>query len=366
MPAHVIFALIQYYFMKRSNFPVREQGLTLIELMVAMAISLMIVAAAAFIYLRSSQSQRALERQNSSLETGNYVMQLLGREILNAGFYPASALVDTNDPIKKGMYDTYPPLQSDPRIATDWQNTAAAWPPIAYMTGIYGCDGGVFNVNTATCPVPDASKADTIVVNYFTSDAMGLTGTRRDCTGADVGLDSSNINRKINTSGDSNQPPKMPLFVSNRYTLSELKNYVDGGDLTTRSLGCSGNGANPFGTVSLYQPMVAGLKDMKFRYGVYVDENSTTPARFYTAAEVSALPDLVVLGQSYTGWQRITAVRVCLLSQSLGDGVRLSDASGGGKTYLDCNDSAQNQPSGQFINRFVQVFGVRNGLKQSY
>ena len=237
--------------MKKSYFQKRERGLTLIELMVAMAISLMIVAAAAFIYLRTTQSQRALERQNNSLETGVYVMQLLGREILNAGFYPATALVDTDEPSKKGMYDTYPPLQSDPRRATDWQDTAAAWPPIAYMTGVYGCDGGAFNVSTATCPSADATKADTIVINYFTNDAMGVTGTRRDCTGADVGSDPSNVNRKTNAAGNANMPPRLPLFVSNRYTLSELKNFVDGGDLATRSLGCSGNGANPFGTLSM-------------------------------------------------------------------------------------------------------------------
>lgn len=40
--------------------PSRQKGLTLIEMMVAMAISLVIVIAAAYVYLGSRESQRAL------------------------------------------------------------------------------------------------------------------------------------------------------------------------------------------------------------------------------------------------------------------------------------------------------------------
>lgn len=344
----------------------REAGLTLVELMVAMAISLLVVAAAALIYLNTARSQRASERQSESREAGVFVLQLLGRDILNAGFYPASFSPDVGNVTQTGMYDTYPPLQSEPRRSTDWQDITNNWPPAAYMTGIYGCDGGKFNVATATCPsTVDPNQSDSIVINYFTADGMGLTGSKKDCTGSDVGKDPSNQFR-VNSGNQDNLAPKLPLFVSNRYTLSDLKNYVDGSDISTKSLGCSGNGGNRFGELSVYQPIIAGLKDMKFRYGIFSDEKNMNVDKFYSATEISAMDRVKINGQLMDGWQRVIAVRACVLTQTQGGGVRLEDVASNIATYVDCNDEVKNQPAGQSINRFVQVFGVRNNLKQSY
>lgn len=342
-----------------------QMGLTLIELMIAMAIGLVIVIAATVIYLSTANSQRALERKSSSMENGSFVLQLLGRDIMNAGFYPASFPPEVNDVTQKGMYDTYPPLESSPRKKTDWAHAASGWPPVAYATPVYGCDGGEFNVQTATCPAVDSKKSDSIVVNYFTSDALGDGGYRKDCTGNFVDNDPSN-NARVVAGKNANIPPLLPLFVSNRYSVRSLKNFVDQQDITTNSLVCSGNGGNSFGTLSSYQPIIAGVREIRFRYGIYMDDQSLTPDKFYKASEVDALSEIVILGQHLSGWQRVTSVRVCVLSQSQGGGVRQTDKSGSEMTYTDCDDVVQKQPPGEFINRFVQIFGVRNGLKQSY
>lgn len=341
------------------------KGMTLVELMIAMAIGLLIVLAVSMIYLSTAQHQRALERRSISQENGAFVLQLLGREIMNAGFYPATFPPQTADVTQQGMYDTYPPLESSPRQVTDWQNSAINWPPTAYMTAIYGCDGGTLDIKTATCSAPDSSKSDTLVVNYFTSDPQAESGFRKDCSGGWVDSDGSNAER-VGLGRSKKLAPLLPLFVSNRYTLTDLKNFVDQQDVMTRSLACSGNGANPFSTVSAYQPLIQGVKDLRFRYGVYVDDTSLTPQKFYSAAEVSALPSVTILGQSYTGWRRVTSVRVCVLTQSQGGGVRLADKQGAAATYVDCDEQSQPQPAGQWVQRFVQVFGVRNALKQSY
>lgn len=342
-----------------------ENGLTLIELMIAMAIGLVIVIAATVIYLSTAKNQRALERKSSSAENGTYALQALGKEILSAGFYPANFPPEINDVTQVGMYDTYPPLESNPRKNTDWQNSLINWPPIAYTTGIYGCEGGEFDVATATCPTPDNSKPDSIVINYFTSDALGGSVGRKDCTGSSADEDASNLQR-IKPGKNLDEPPLLPLFVSNRYTVRDLKNFVDQNDVSTRSLSCSGNGSNEFGETSKYQPIIAGIKDMQFRYGVYADEKSLVPERFYDAQEVSNLPVVDIYGQKYTGWQRVSSVKVCVLSQSQGGGVRLQDQESSEMTYLDCDEQVQNQPVGQWVHKFAQIFGVRNGLKQSY
>ena len=348
----------------------RHCGLTLVELMIGMAIGLLVVAVVTALYVHTQQSQRMLDRQSQSRETGAFVLELLGREIGNAGFYPSHFLPVASDPTQAGMYDTYPPLEtpvSNPvnRISTDWQNSSTGWPPLAYQTGVYGCEGGEFNVQSASCPTPDLSQPDSLVINYFTGDVTLAASGRHDCTRSSIENDTSNTNR-FDATKSKTTPPVQPLFVSNRYTLKSTKQQVDGADHTTLSFACSGNGANPWGTVSAYQPIVSGLKALRFSYGVHSGQGGREPQKFYTATEVSAMPAVQVMGESLTGWQRVTAIRVCVLSQTLGGGTRLEDTAGKEKTYLDCSDTSQPQPAGQMIERFVQVFGVRNGLTHSY
>jgi type IV pilus assembly protein PilW len=97
-----------------------------------------------------------------------------------------------------------------------------------------------------------------------------------------------------------------------------------------------------------------------------MNDQSLAPARFYTATEVGALAPIVVNGQSLNGWQRVTAVRVCVLTQTLGGGTRMADKAGAARTYLDCSDTPKNQPTGSTITRYTQVFGLRNALKQTF
>lgn len=347
-----------------------QSGLTLVELLVAMAISLLIVLAAAYLYLSSSDAQRVQDRTTASNETGAFAMQMLGRAIMNAGFYPANVAPIPADITQTGMYDTYPPIPSNPRVATDWANPAANWPPTAFQTGVFGCDGGRFNTNSSTCDPTATGAPDTLVINYFTSDpvAYGSVGQRMDCTGADVGNDPSNAIRKNNASGVAtpDTPPQLPLFVSNRYTLNNVNLLVNQSQVSTRSLACSGNGSNPPGTNASYQPLLAGIEDLQFTYGIFSDPASLSPDRFYTATEINSLPIATVNSQNLTGWQRVVSIRVCILTRTLSGNVRIADKAGSERTYQDCNDQTTTQPSGVIFSRLVEVFGVRNNLRQSY
>lgn len=371
-----------------EQFILRQRGLSIVELLVAMGISLIIVAAAAFAYLAVRESQRVIDRSSSSRETGAFVLQLLGREIMNAGFYPANVAPIPADPTQQGMYDSYPPLPANPRVATDWQNPEENWPPPAFQSGIFGCAGGQFNTQTSTCPTPNAAAADTLVINYFTSDTsfMGAnTGRRFDCTGRDVapptgtsGGDPSNDERKKNQGGNlpdkahnkawANIPPQLPVFVSNRFTLTDIKMSLEQQEIKTKSLACSGNGKSPHRTADekAYQPIIAGLEDLKFSYGIYNGDSTAAPTRFYTATQVAILPPLMLNGLTLTPWQRVTAVRVCLLTRTVGGNTRIADKTGSARTYTDCSDDEQTQPARDTITRHIAVFGLRNNLKEYY
>lgn len=341
-----------------------QSGLTLIELLVAMAISLMIMAAAIYVYIASSDSQRVLDRNTASNETGVFAMQMLGRAIMNAGFYPAPSAPIPVDVTQTGMYDTYPPIPATNRAVTDWANLEANWPPPAFQSGIYGCDGAKLKLSNSTCGDAADGVADTLVINYFTVDAMGgASGSRFDCTGADVGKDPSNLERNKSPSGGTvvdGSPPRLPLFGSNRYTLQESVAYAGRAEVRTKSLVCSGNGKSPHGSSDsdAYLPLLSGIEDMQFTYGVNLAATTLSPDRFYTATEVNAL------GNGF--WSRVVAVRACILTKTLQGKTRIGDKKGSEKTYVDCQGVSRQQPPGETYTSLVQVFGVRNSLKQSY
>jgi len=110
--------------------------------------------------------------------------------------------------------ETYPP--------NNWTFLPATpTAPTAFLSGVFGCDSSVFNPITSVCGSTTTGGADSIVINYFTTDAMGSAiGQRNGCTGFDVANDDVNSTRKLNvvvngvaTTYDKNLPPGKPLFI---------------------------------------------------------------------------------------------------------------------------------------------------------
>lgn len=74
-------------FAQKSMRPLRQLGVTLIELMVALAIGLLLVIAMSAIFVNSSTSRRELALSAEVIENGRYGLDLLTRELSQAGFY---------------------------------------------------------------------------------------------------------------------------------------------------------------------------------------------------------------------------------------------------------------------------------------
>ncbi|MEO6852525.1 MAG: PilW family protein [Rhodoferax sp.] len=377
----------------------RQRGVTLIELMVTLAITLFLVAAAAYAYLGTRETQRAIERNSSNTEVGAFVLQLIGQDIMKAGYYPAniSRVLTASEGFPK--LSKYPPLKQNenPTQLTDWTLPADPNPTLAYYplrqarpmgpygSGLFGCKGAKFKPSTGICDTAVDGAPDSIVVNYFTNDSLdGNTGDRTDCTGADVGNDTSNTNR-IGTAGLA---PSQPLFVSNRYGINATKVEIDKQTINTFSLACNGNGAsgskpNPAAALSgngkandTYQPMIAGIEDLQITYGVFAatgNQNRRTPDKFYEADDVGKLDWVEVDDPPFPKvftppWSRVVAVRVCVMALSPGAAPKIGNAASAPATYVDCNDVTQTQKAGDFSlrKRFVQVFAVRNRLNQVF
>lgn len=362
----------------------KNRGFSLVELLISMAITLVLVLAASMVYLNVRETDTTQAKTSDSIETGTFALQLIGRDIAQAGSYPV-VMPPTTIYFPQGkVIDNYPPI--------GWTTES---PNAVYLSGIFGCEGGKFNSKTAACDAtaivaPNRSAPDSIVLNYFTSESDNANiGNRNDCTGSDVGNDVINKTRKLNSTPDLTKtppvpttenkdlPPQLPLFVSNRYALADTTTEIEKFIVTTMSLACSGNGASGSKTndlASVYQPILLGVEDLQITYGVFDIPNNTAslslaPVSFFTATGVNALIDQTFEDKTYKPWDRVTAVRVCMMTRTLGSSARINDASGVARKYQDCTDDvAQSYSSsdGSIRKRHVQVFAVRNRLTQSY
>lgn len=321
----------------------KQAGLTLVELMVSLVISLAIGLAAATAYLGARSTATAMSSVSMVNETAKLVLDMVGRELQMAGYYPAimsNGTASTN--LMGGFSNT--------------KNPAV----IAYNQGLFGCDGARFNPVTGVCPAATANQPDSVVINYFGIPELDSTTTfssAYDCLRQSVASDPNNAGQIA--AGRPRYISNRFGLVSNNYTAQGVGNIVRA--VATMSLGCNGNGKSTEDTV--YQPMFEGLADMVFRYGVHAGTGSLSPEKYYTAAQVTALPVVA----SKTGWQRVTAVHVCLLTRTL-ENSRTQDATGVDRTYNDCrgNAVAYNTADRTIFKRFERVFAIRNNLNGVY
>lgn len=343
----------------------KSRGLTLVELMVAMVIGLVVVLVAARLFVGTRGTQKGTDDEAALFETGQLVLELLGREVSNAGFYPVVSV----EPTPTGG------VPSSNVLAT--YDTAVAGlnggvVPAAYLHGLYGCADGKLNATLSGCSANgagDPSGSDTLVVSYFTNDAFSLNvGHRADCSNANVGDDPLyNAGRAgtvttVNASGvavtsargTTGLAPTAPLLVANRYFLQPMR-YVDerGSTVSTFVLSCQGNAGG--GAV----PLVPGVVQFTARYGVLSDD-SLRPQQYLTATGVNGLAALTLAdGRVLQPWQRVVSVRLCVMVRSTA-ATRFRDGGTGAASVTDCNGTAVTPPTGVSYRTFTQVFGVKN------
>ena len=108
----------------------RQPGFSLVELMVAMAVGLGLVAAVSVMFASTSQARTELARTGRMFENGRYAEDLLAEEFKLAGYYGELPFVS--------LQTSYPdPCLTDP-AALGWQATSPATVPasiVGYQAG---------------------------------------------------------------------------------------------------------------------------------------------------------------------------------------------------------------------------------------
>ena len=307
-----------------------QRGLTLIELMVSVTLGLLLSGAVTALYLATRQTSRQGEALTQMDANAQIVMDLIGRDIQMAAYYPAPLPRDTSTAAahERGTY---------------FNNVTST--PAAYNDGLYGCEASKFNPSTQLCATSTgATAADSLVISYFTDDNFGSgsrLGLQNDCLGQAVDTSATTYNQSRRTDG-------LPVQIVNHYALVTQSLSLDGNTISTKALACQGNG-KPTGA---YVAIASGIEDLQLSYGVAETAGSLSPSRFYNATDVG------------TKWPQVTAVKVCVLVRSI-EAVRLNDKGGSSaRTYVDCQGNTKTlaNTNRALFRRYEQVFAVRNRL----
>lgn len=333
--------------MKRNDFDSlalrksrAQHGFSLVELLVALALSMVIVIATTYVYLATRETQRTLFEKSYATETARFVLDTLGRDIEIAGFYPS---------IRVGSGAAVVAAEVSIQAYT---NPITATPPAAFNAAIFGCQGKRYLPATNVCGAqPTSVDADTLVVNYYSNDAAGLDiGNRADCLRQDSANDATiNISRRNagHTSATSADRPFLlpisPLFVTNKYTLSSTADIeVEDAAISTFSLACHGNGAMTTVPNYNYYPIIAGIDQLRFYYLQRASGMATS--QFQRADGV-------------TDWTNVVAVRVCLMARSL-QAARLQGSTS--YTLADCDGTDHSYTDGLERRVVSQTFALKN------
>lgn len=151
--------------MQKTRYPLgrphrRMLGVSLIELMVAIAIGLFIMAGMASIFASSAQSHAELEKASRQIENGRFGAESIAEDIQLAGFYgdylPATTIT---------------PSIPDP-CTTILDNMGFTSSPATVPTGIFGFESSATTTNCTAALTNRLSGTDAIVIRRVSTERV--------------------------------------------------------------------------------------------------------------------------------------------------------------------------------------------------
>jgi type IV pilus assembly protein PilW len=305
----------------------RQAGRTLIELMIAIAISTIIILGISALYSASTKSARSATQLGSINEDGALSLHLIGQAIKRAGY---GEIIGT---------DFIPTNQ-----------TLFAFPNIrACKSGTFvDAPNGDFSCTTVT------GGADTLAVQ-FQGESVASAAQRqtRNCSGNDPVM-----TQITNTSHPANLT-MVPLVI-NVYAIAQ-------GTLT-----CSGNG-------SAAQAMAGNIEEFKVFFGYdEASANDSLVGRTNIAPAASAIvdadfirtKDASFIGRENSAWDFVVSVHLCVIAKTRDGGTSVQtsgayEACPTSATEVVSNGASKTATDGAIRKQYRQVYTVRSQATQS-
>jgi len=320
-----------------------QRGLSLIELMIAMTIGLLLLAALTTVFVNSSRSQAELARASQQIENGRFATQTLQDDIWHAGFYgrhiayvtaapaalpdPCSTNVDT-------ATVTPTPLQNSLAFALQGYNAPGAVPAgltpcLAEEDFVPGTDILVVRRAESRVVAPASLAPDTIYLQSVAEayDPVSLQPMRPVIA---KGSPSSGFSQQSPTTGE---PGEIRRFRVHIYFLAPCSVPAGGG---TSCTGGSDDGGRPIPTLKRLElgpagtfqivPLVEGIENFQLDYGIDTVLGGLPAGAPYAG---DGMPDTYIAAPTAAEFSQVVAVRLHLLARATEPSVRYTDT----KTY---------------------------------
>jgi type IV pilus assembly protein PilW len=264
-----------------------QRGITMVDMLVAMAVSMLLMVGLLQAYLGTKQVYRVEESTARLMESGTVAMELLSRSVRGGGYWECSSWeagsvknhLGTN---QRGLHGTdgtsgAPDTLRTLRLVND---TALA------------VQADVTLPATITVPSGHGLQEDSLVVI-------------NNCTKGDIfELDSVTA---TTLTPDCGTCTESYTTVASVHTVDEIQFYLATGAGGQSALFQNANGA--------VQEIVEGVEDMQIFYGEDTDGDGTVN-RYVTTAAIDAL-----CGSNPDCWLRVVSVRISLLLRTLDDNI---------------------------------------------
>ena len=330
----------------------RQRGLTLIELMIAMLLSLLLLAGVLYIFSASSQANRTNMALSRVAETGRFGLDFIAFDIRNAG-YKGRCLT----PVNNLLNQTSPAYNPDFFDLNDsirgWNNEAG--PHSALMTGyVPNTDAlllkhGAIESGLTANGIPANAATITVTPNN-TGIPAGTIMLISDAEGCDLFQKTNNANAAGLARGASGTPGNVtpggnPLSHSYAGNVEVMQfrsvlYYV--------GLGASGQPSLrrlEFSNGSVQNlEIVEGVSDLQIEYGV---DTALTP---------NGRIDAYLTANNVADWTRVLSVRLNLLAVSPEPNVAVEPQT------LTFNGTTVTIPDNRLGHVFSSTIGLRNRL----
>ena len=293
--------------------PRRARGMSLVEILVALALGMLMMGAVALVFAATSRNRGDLERSARLTENAQYALDFLGDELRLAGYFAEMAFVgvgwQTPDPCATAL------------AGQGWSNA-----PFTAPVGL----AGYRRDDPAPACLP-AHRAGTAAV--VLRRASVETTPVDQATGAPF-IQVSKCALDPKTWVVSNQPADFTLHNLDCTTVADVRRllvrtyYVADCDDCGRDAVPTLKRAELIGGQIAVTPLVEGIENLQLEYG-FDGDGDGNPDRWLDAPDAT-------LGVAFGDWSNVLAVRVYAL-------VRAGDAQAG---YLDTTKQFNLGPAG--------------------
>lgn len=283
---------------------VKQHGLSLIELMIAITLALILTVVVALIYLSNSQTNRTQDENSLLQENGRMALEILGRHFRETGYFDISG---TN--LLREYTDA--PLRIGGTV----------------VPAVVGCEGAKFGDGLTlpwSCAASAPNTPDSITITY---QAQRLTLPEGDPSGAlPVGVSGGEGVDCLGQGTIGGSPSS--VLALNRF-------FVDS---TSKQLICLGNGN------TIAQVLLEGIEDLQIRYGY--GDNNDDQAALYIDANFAGL-----------NWLSVRSVEVCVLV------VSSTEIATGTQRYTNCAGQTVNAADRRKRQAFKAIYTIRSRVK---